>query len=801
MRPEDNLKPEGKMYVPEKTEFKSTEKRKQVRHNDNLTTEGEMHIYKKNDYNGETVQKTNIIRHEDNLKVTGQFVDMIAKNDYIATKGERAEVVKQADNLKIEGTFSSSRSSDDYRAVTAEKVVVVKTKDNLKLEGNFEDHTKRDDYTVIKGERVDVVKHPDNLRCEGEFYRSPKTVTKTVERQTMIKQKDNLKLEGDFDRPQKEKYETSPRPNATRPTDNLKITGDFETKSSVQQSEFKNFKGQRSEVVKHTDQITLNTGTMSKTTTNSDSFDKKTVVQQRQPRKNNMQSSISLGNDTTTMKTTNQMNYTATRNINKQNVVYETNDKTSDNGVRDGTIAVTTMKVTTVLANDKKQGPNPVEVIKTSKQTRVHQETNKTLSKSNIVNEKNVVNESNIINKVDTVDSKSIHSRSDSNTASIANRATVSDNSNIKNRSSDILNTGGKSITNGHSTIESTTNIKNRSSDILNSGLNTETRTSTNIQSSSTNIKNRSSDILNTESKSTHSSSIISTSSNVKNRSSDILNSGHLLESSNQKRSTSTTSHADKINSQLNLRGNTSIENRSSSNNIINSDSQYKSTNNITHCAVHSSTDNNATMTSNKSTINSEQKRDYVSSNASVLQEQKQHHRKNILTSREDVSNSVFHRKDGIVSNSNEAVHSNSLTTAAAIQRKSISNLHDQALFTSSNRKSHSTLHRNEKEIERSGHNWSHGHNLSVGGGDFYGRSESKSYGNFSGHNRSDRVVTKRTANQSSIVLGDGSSSGASVYKREYVKVHEGPCPAAHIDKGTFQHTRDTKTHTFYSKR
>jgi len=148
----------------------------------------------------------------------------------------------------------------------------------------------------------------------------------------------------------------------------------------------------------------------------------------------------------------------------------------------------------------------------------------------------------------------------------------------------------------------------------------------------------------------------------------------------------------------------------------------------------------------------------------------------------------------------NEAVHSNSLSTAAAIQRKSISNLHDQALFTSSSRKSLSTLHRNEKEIERSGQNWSHSHNLSMGG-DFYGRSESKSYGNFSGHNRNDRIVTKRSVNQSSIVLGDGSSSGASSYKREYVKVHEGPCPAAHMEKGPFQHTRDTKTHQFYSKR
>lgn len=431
--------------------------------------------------------------------------------------------------------------------------------------------------------------------------------------------------------------------------------------------------------------------------------------------------------------------------------------------------------------------------------------------------------------QIDTVDTKSIRMHSDSKTTTSSNitdrQSGAIESANIKNRSSNILNTvaNGQSmdsktiISKSSNVINDSTNVKNRSSDILNTGANghvlessttrtcrssntisdggdTVTTKTSKMESTTSNMKNRSSDILNTENRSM--TTTTSSSSNMKNRSSDIFNSGQSVESSNQKRVMSTTSQADKINSQLNLRGNSSIEHRTSNNNIIHSDSQHRSTNNITNCAVHNAINNATTV--NKSTISSEQRRDYVNSNVSM--DQKQHHRKNILTSREDVSNSVFHRKDGIVSNSNEAVHSNSLSTAAAIQRKSISNLHDQALFTSSNRKSYSTIHRNEKEIERSGHNWSHSHNI-TGGGDFYGRSESKSYGNFSGHNRNDRVVTKRTVNQSSIVLGDGVTSGASVYKREYVKVHEGPCPAAHIDKGTFQHTRDTKTHKFYSRR
>lgn len=203
------------------------------------------------------------------------------------------------------------------------------------------------------------------------------------------------------------------------------------------------------------------------------------------------------------------------------------------------------------------------------------------------------------------------------------------------------------------------------------------------------------------------------------------------------------------------------------------------------------------------------QRRNYVAEKNAV---NTQYHRRNVLSTEADVSNAVFHRKT-TSSNANEAVQSTSLSSTAAIQRKSLSNLHDQSLYSASSteRKSYSSLHRQGREHDIRGSTWvthveqpsrvSHKDNLSIGKGEFYGRVESRSYGNWTGSSAAgvrsyEAPITKRTMNSSSISFGD--SSGFTGYRKEYVRVHEGPCPAVHIDKGAFKHTRDTKTHKFY---
>lgn len=347
------------------------------------------------------------------------------------------------------------------------------------------------------------------------------------------------------------------------------------------------------------------------------------------------------------------------------------------------------------------------------------------------------------------------------------------------------------------------------------------------------------------------------------NYTSDILNVNNA--GGTTKISTST-SQSDKINNQLHLRESTSNNAMSTT-----SSSATTSTSRYGKSSAHNSTSNISNIIRDgssptcpmhrASTISTEHhRRDYVSSNSpdhsqsghhsQQQQQQHQHHRKNVLTSSTDVNNSVFHRKANLSTNSNEALHSNSMSSTGAIQRKSISNLHDQAIYNqSSDRKSYSSLHRQGKETvshstssstvqshqhQGSGsvsHSHSSSHivsgsgsggnlkqsssgtnaertqkivkkdNLSTLGGEFYGKSESKAYGSFAtGHQQHtiDRTAVSRRSNQSSFSLGDGQNHSASVYRREYATVHVGPCPAAHIEKSTFTHTRDTKSHKFF---
>lgn len=319
------------------------------------------------------------------------------------------------------------------------------------------------------------------------------------------------------------------------------------------------------------------------------------------------------------------------------------------------------------------------------------------------------------------------------------------------------------------------------------------------------------------------------------NYNSDILNVRNVDSTQSNNRIT----QSDKITNQLNLRQHESGS-TSSMNDTRNQQNRIHQSSNISNVINDNNCNSNLQSSSSQAI---DHRRNYVASDqntqSSVIKStsqtshtsQQSHHRKNVLTSSEDVSNSVFHRKSNLTSNSNDALHSNSLSSTAAIQRKSISNLHDAAIYNvPTDRQSYSSLHRQGKELHSQAHSSTTSsvttttrgsqqntttssttggeraqkivqkNNLSVGGGDFYGKSESNSYGSFSGgHQNSarDRVVVRRS-NQSSISFGDPSSINSNVYRREYATVHNAACPAAHIEQSTFKHTRDTKSHKFY---
>ena len=105
-------------------------------------------------------------------------------------------------------------------------------------------------------------KPKDNLYPEGEFERPSPDKIGPGGRAPIVKHPDNLKLEGEFERP------TTPlSPNrgdralVKKPQDNLYIDGSFDG-YSTSKTQYKEFRGERAEIKRHTDTLTVGTGTM-----------------------------------------------------------------------------------------------------------------------------------------------------------------------------------------------------------------------------------------------------------------------------------------------------------------------------------------------------------------------------------------------------------------------------------------------------------------------------------------------------------------------------------------------------------
>lgn len=849
----------------------------------------------------------------------------------------------------------------------AERPKQIKPQDNLKPEGSFDKHDKP---KYQPGERPKQVKPTDNLKTgEGKFVTPDKGKYQPAERPKQVKPQDNLKTEGSFDKPEKPKYQPGERPKQVKPQDNLKPEGSFDKQEKpgfrpaervkpvkpvdnlrTGEGEFEGrrktdtvySKIERTEVKKHRDQISLNEGKMETDTTSSTTFKKQPVqrhVVEDIVKKQKMRSNITLGDDTTILRTTNQMNFD-TVTSQKDQRVEKTTDVTDANRIRDGTIAITTMKVTTVLETEKDHTPIK-QVIHKGGKTNIREEVVHQTSDSDVINRKNIVNEQYHVNEVnqnvtnkryivnqhDVNNAQSIESRKMTNQSQITfddhrNHQTsnekhvigsthvngaVDNRTNQRQQTSNIVTSHSDQSVVNRSTSKQTMENDQRSSTVRSTtsgsnvvsshdGMTTTQKSPTNRQQhysyetventrsvsdsdatgknhmtseTERTIKQRNSNQSGVINENViHERSMVTSTpkGRQQNYSSDILNQNDTRTGG---KTLTATSQSDKINNQLHL--------RQHDNSSMTSSTSTSTTNRYNRGTAHSSNSNissiihdgqSCPMHRSGMTSSERQRRDYVSSGGDKLsqsqinsqQQQQQHHRKNVLTSSTDVNNAVFHRKANLSSNSNEALHSNSMSSTAAIQRKSISNLHDQAIYnSSSDRKSYSSLHRQGKETvshstssstvqshQQQGGSTSHSHSSShvtnvggVGGGggsgsgsnqirhtttgtsgeraqkivkkdnlssslggEFYGKSESKAYGSFTGHQHHviDRATVNRRSNQSSFSLGDGQNHSASVYRREYAVSHSGPCPAAHIEKTTFTHTRDTKSHKFFKQ-
>lgn len=260
-----------------------------------------------------TAERVAQIRHEDNLKIEGAF-STPEKPEFIAA--ERVSPKKPTDNLKIEDVKFTTPERPQYQK--ADRPVAKKPTDNLKVDaGEFKRPEKPH---FVAADRQTLKKPTDNLKLEGDFTKRDRQEFRTVERVTQIRHEDNLKIEGSFTTPEKPQYRKADRVVPKKPTDNLKMEG---TMAVVKKSDY----GQNVESTK--------------------------VVSVKGQHKSTVKSSILLGEDTSIMRTTNQINYNKSAQRSDQIIVDKAPVK-DDQIKRDGAIMITTKKVTTVLAGDNR---------------------------------------------------------------------------------------------------------------------------------------------------------------------------------------------------------------------------------------------------------------------------------------------------------------------------------------------------------------------------------------------------------------------------------------------------------------
>ncbi|XP_011699680.1 PREDICTED: titin [Wasmannia auropunctata] len=764
-KPKDNLHPEGEFAKRSPKKVEPAERRTPIKHEDNLHPEGDFYMVPKDDFTPKRGDRSPVKKPQDNLRPEGEM-KVSPKDDYKYVNGERVEVRRHEDHLRMEGQMDIHRSRDDYKKITrVEKVDVKRHEDNLRMEGEFIDVRRKDDYVHMVGERVPIKKHPDNLRPEGDFDRPQKTVIGPAERRSPIKHPDNLKPQGDFERRTPGKIgpgerrspirhadnlkpegdfvgrprddftpKRAERAEVVRREDNLKMTGGFEGTTS-HKSTYTVVRGERADIKSHEDNLKISTGTMETKTTNRDTY----TPSKHEPspagktvnRRRHMESSISLGDDTTTMTTTNQRNYnTYTKRAGKDiaakmsHTESDTRKTVESQTLADGTV-VTTVKRTTTSAQSDQRAVNA----QTHHQQAQH------------------ITDRRATQTIDVspsgpqpVDSRKMTSQLVSNQHHEQHQRTHLSEQHLRSQNMQSRRIDDRSITEG---------------------------------------LNHRGQFMRGEDTSRYA---IDATHGELHRQQHQQQQQHHVERHHQEMT-----KRDYVNAQhMESRQRTATKQHEQ--HTISSQARYNS--------------------------NSPEFRQSINGQTTVERSQVDpaakfsHHRKNVISSSSaDVSNAVLHRRGA--ASSTEALHT--ISSTAADQRKSISNLAESGQYISNSsqsndRRSLTSLHRSSKEINP----WASSSyerpqrivrqdNLTVGG-KFYSQSEAKSYGNFSQSTQKVERV-QRQANASHINLGDGSTvSSNTMYKKEFVPRHRGPCPATLLEakQAPFKHTRDTPKHKFY---
>ncbi|KAG5317371.1 TXND2 protein, partial [Pseudoatta argentina] len=779
-KPKDNLKPEGEFERPAKSSVGPGERRSPIKHPDNLHPEGEFvgrpkkdtppkgdradvkkpkdnlhpegEFAKRSPRKVEPAERRTPIKHEDNLHPEGDFY-IVPKDDFIPKRGDRSPVKKPQDNLRPEGEMKIS-PKDDYKYVNGDRVEIRRHEDHLRMEGQIDTHRSRDDYRKItRVEKVDVKRHEDNLRMEGEFIdvRCKDDYVHVVgERVPIKKRTDNLRPEGDFDRPQKIVIRPGEKRTPIKHPDNLKPEGDFERRTPD-----KIGPGERRSPIRHADNLKPEGDFIGRP---RDDFTSKRAERIEVVRREDNLKMMGDFEGTTSHKST----YTIVRGERADIKSHEDNLKLST-----GTMETKTTSRDTYAPS--KHEPSPA---------------GKTVNRRRHM-------ESSILLGDDT---------------------TVMTTTNQRNYNTYTKRTG-KDIAAKMSQIESDTRKTVESQTLADSTVVTSVkRTTTSAQSDqrAANAQTVSHHQQTQHISDRRTAQPIDSRRTIEDRSfTEGLNRGQIVRAEDTSRYAIDATHGEHHRQQHQQQQHVERHHQEmTKRDYVNAQHmetrQRSATKQHEQHTISTQARYNSSSPEFRQSINGQTtlERSHVDSATKFG-----HHRKNVISSSSaDISNAVLHRRGA--ASSTEALHT--ISSTAADQRKSISNLAESGQYISNSsqsndRRSLTSLHRNSKEVNP----WASSSyerpqriirqdNLSVGG-KFYSQSEAKSYGNFSQNTQKVERVQRQT-NASHINLGDGSTVSSSMYKREYVPRHRGPCPAALLEakQAPFKHTRDTQKHKFY---
>ncbi|XP_050540241.1 uncharacterized protein LOC126904895 isoform X42 [Daktulosphaira vitifoliae] len=761
VKPKDNLKPEGDFERPSRNGYSPAERPKQVRHPDNLKPEGD--FAKRVPEKVGPGERAPIVKPKDNLKPEGDF-ERPSRNGY--SPAERPKQVRHPDNLKPEGDFAKRVPE---KVGPGERAPIVKPKDNLKPEGDFE-RPSRNGYSPA--ERPKQVRHLDNLKLEGEFERRVVQNVKCVERPHVIKPLDNLRMEGDFVK-RENMYSTRKLEQAIirKHVDNLKLEGNmhYEHKNIHAESKINQIQLSNSQQNIHSSRIeaAANTLVNNQQIINSSLHGRSQILSDLKNDSNTShnrlvkQDHTKFGVDNLEFKQSSDMSFRKSLKSDEHNEKverkkWETTQKrdylrSSVNNL-DLSGKITSSKQYTHKIGDNRYAEDTTNHHFYHSH---HQATQSHTQKSTrLINEQasSSKNESDATTQIRNNDLEKSKYTLKKNT----------EQSNKQSRLYDISSTQNSALSTQQNSSSSLDNISQQS------------QVESNLNASVSQISNNKSPIRRPE------SFVIDLKSDLR---SDLKSQNDRFMSISRISKEST---QDQINRQI-FKSESNDENKnkgtktyeyntndyqlSTADGLLNKnylnhshtdsrESMYDS--NISH-KKSSHTSKQTNEIKNYSTATYRKSLHSTTSNVlnldTVVMDRKNysdesHHRKSVISSNTDLSNSVLHRKGDVTII--EAPHTTS--TAAAAQRKSINTLDSGFVsIAQDNRNSLSSMHRHER-------------------------------------------VTK-SSNRSHITLGDTSiTSNISHYKNEYKPRVTGPCPVPLIERNQapFKHTRDTKSHKFY---